>query len=71
MRLWVLTRRKAGNRGEMAAVLIRADTEFDARQFANLSCGFESQIWDDPGEVKAWPLEPDGKPGVIFSRDIR
>jgi hypothetical protein len=80
MKLWILEPREPRdprfNAYDTAqGVVVRAETEAEARVFANGCCGDECEHWYEGPEQQAWlcpsvttceELTPSGPPGVIL-----
>ena len=52
---------------ECAAKLIRAKTEFQAREIANKNIGDESAMWTDKDKVRCVVITSKGEPEIILA----
>jgi hypothetical protein len=69
--IWSLKRRDINPKScyinENIAVIVRAETEADARYLASTEHGDEGPIWDDPDRVDCVPIESDGFPPMVLN----
>lgn len=69
MKLWLLDRPNADaypGMSEMAACLVRAESENEARRLANDNHMAEGYVWLDPALVTCEEVVVEGEPGLLM-----
>ena len=67
MRLYLLTRTDGPTYDAYEAKLIRAKSQKQAREIANIDTGDEGEIWVDKKQVKSTILKNKGRVGEIIT----
>lgn len=64
--IYLLTRTERTGYDEYDAKVVRANSEEQARNIANLRVGDEGQMWTDKTKVVCQIIKPNGKEGEIL-----
>ena len=67
MKIYLLKQKSAIMLDEMAAVVVRAESEEIAREYANAAAKDEGPIWTDSSKTSCEVLDYQATPGVILA----